>query len=220
MRAVIPFKKQNCKTRLSSVLSLQEREQLAYTMLTDVVATLNRCNVEVDILSTGVKQLDVDANVIYSDISLNNVLNEYLSGMASHHKHPPSTLIVMSDVPLLTAEHITHINNRDEDLVIAPGKGGGTNVLYIRNPASFYVDYYGTSFLDHTRIARKRNLTVYMYDSFYLSCDMDEPSDLIELLVHGTGSAAQLLKKWGFYVLKDGVVGLYRKYPPPASPSE
>ncbi len=220
MRAVIPFKKQNCKTRLSSVLNLQEREQLAYTMLTDVVTTLNRCNVEVDILSTGVKRLDVHANVIYSDTSLNDVLNEYLSGMASHHKPPPDILIVMSDVPLLTAEHITHINNRDEDLVIAPGKGGGTNVLYIRNPASFYVDYYGTSFLDHIRIARKRNLTVYMYDSFYLSCDMDEPSDLIELLIHGTGSAAQLLKKWGFYVLKDGVVGLYRKYPPPASPLE
>lgn len=211
MRAVIPFKKQNCKTRLSSVLSLREREQLAYTMLTDVVATLNSCNVEVDILSTGVKQLDVNANVIYSDISLNDVLNEYLSGMASYHKSPPDILIVMSDVPLLTAEHITHINNRDEDIVIAPGSGGGTNVLYIRNPASFHVDYYGTSFLDHIGIAMKRNLTVYMYDSFHLSCDMDEPSDLIELLIHGTGSASQLLKKWGFYVLKDGVVGLYRK---------
>ena len=211
MRAVIPFKKQNCKTRLSSVLSLREREQLAYTMLTDVVATLNSCNVGVDILSTGVKQLDVNANVIYSDISLNDVLNEYLSGMASYHKPPPDILIVMSDLPLLTAEHITHINNRDEDIVIAPGSGGGTNVLYIRNPASFHVDYYGTSFLDHIGIAMKRNLTVYMYDSFYLSCDMDEPSDLIELLIHGTGSASQLLKKWGFYVLKDGVVGLYRK---------
>jgi 2-phospho-L-lactate guanylyltransferase len=210
MRAVIPFKKQNGKSRLSSVLDVREREEFTSAMLADIVETLNSCGVEVDVLSTSMEPLEVDARVIYSPTGLNEALNEYLSKTASHFQPAPSILIVMSDVPLLTPEHLDYIRNRFEDIVIAPGRQGGTNVLYVRNPAVFQVDYYGVSFLDHLQIAEERGLSVHVYDSFYLSCDMDEPGDLIELLIHGRGRAAELLRQWGFYAVRDGVVGLYR----------
>lgn len=211
MRAVIPFKRQNCKSRLSPVLDASEREQFTHAMLTDIIDTLHRSRVEVDVLTTSLEPLDVRANIIYSPTGLNEALNEYLSKTASHLHPPPDLLIVMSDVPLLTAEHIEYIRDRCEDIVIAPGRQGGTNLLYIRDPGSFQVDYYGASFLDHIEIARKRGLSVHVYDSFYLSCDMDEPCDLVELLLHGRGAAAELLEQWGFYPVEKGVVGLYRR---------
>jgi len=211
MRAVIPLKLTNCKTRLSSVLSPSERENLTRAMLSDIIGTLRRCGVEVDLLSTSMEPFDLDVNQIYSDYELNESLNEYLSKTATHRTPPPSILIIMSDVPLLNEEHVRYIGERSEDIVIAPGRHGGTNVMYIKNPATFKVDYYGTSFLDHQRRAKNKNLATHTYDSFYLSCDMDEPDDLIELLIHGQGKATRLLQEWGFKVRKDHVIKLVRE---------
>ncbi|RLG25667.1 2-phospho-L-lactate guanylyltransferase [Methanosarcinales archaeon] len=213
MRAVIPLKINNCKTRLSSVLSASEREDLTRAMLSDIVGTLRRSGVEVDLLSTSMEPFDLDVNQIYSDYELNESLNEYLSKTAKHRAPPPSILIVMSDVPLMGEEHVRYISERPEEIVIAPGRHGGTNVLYIKNPATFEVDYYGTSFLDHQAKAKEKNLTTHTYDSFYLSCDMDEPDDLIELLIHGRGEATMLLQKWGFKVRKDHMIDLVRETP-------
>ncbi|GFO96460.1 2-phospho-L-lactate guanylyltransferase CofC, partial [groundwater metagenome] len=42
MRAVIPFKKSNAKSRLSSLLTDKEREEFAMAMLSDVAGTLVR----------------------------------------------------------------------------------------------------------------------------------------------------------------------------------
>ncbi len=59
------------------------------------------------------------------------------------------------------------------------------------------MDYYGTSFLDHLRIAKEAGMTVDVYDSFLVSTDMDEPDDLVELLIHGQGRAVDYLKSTG-----------------------
>ncbi len=213
MRAVIPLKINNCKTRLSSILSASEREDLTRAMLSDIVGTLRRCGVGVDLLSTSMEPFDLDVNQIYSDYELNESLNEYLSKTAEHRTPPPGILIVMSDVPLLNEEHVRYISERPEDIVIAPGRHGGTNVMYIKDPGRFKVDYYGTSFLDHQREAEEKNLTIHIYDSFYLSCDMDEPDDLIELLIHGKGKATRLLQEWGFKIRKNHLIELVREPP-------
>ena len=83
------------------------------------------------------------------------------------------------------------------DVVITPGSRGGTNALLIRRPDVFHVDYYGTSFLDHLRISKEAGLEVDIFDSFMVSTDMDEPGDLIELMIHGRGSAVEYLKNLG-----------------------
>ena len=46
MRAVIPNKKENAKSRMSSVLTLGEREELVERMLRDVSNTLYRAGMD------------------------------------------------------------------------------------------------------------------------------------------------------------------------------
>jgi 2-phospho-L-lactate guanylyltransferase len=211
MRAVIPFKKSNAKSRLGALLSEKEREELAIAMLNDVAEALlsSGCFSVVDILSTAVVEVN-GANLVLTEKGLNEALNEYLQKMSSHKIYEP-VLIIMADIPLVSTNNLRDIAASSADIVIAPGRMGGTNALFIRNPESFRVDYYGASFLKHLEIARKNNLEISVFDSFNLSTDIDEVADLAEVLIHGKGQAAHYLKKLGFSLLEnEGRVGVKR----------
>ena len=77
MRAVIPFRKSNAKSRLSSLLSEKEREELAMAMLNDVAGTLVRygCFDVIDILSTSMIEVE-DVDIMLTEMGLND-LNRY-----------------------------------------------------------------------------------------------------------------------------------------------
>ena len=81
---------------------------------------------------------------------------------------------------------------------------GGTNAIFIRDPSRFHVDYYGASFLKHRDIAQNNGLEFEVFDSFNLSTDIDEVADIAEVLIHGTGRAADCLKKLGFTLAGNG----------------
>jgi len=203
MRIVIPFKKENAKSRLSGVLTPDERGLLAMKMLQDVLDATD--GFAVDILTPSIfNDARIDPHILLSESGLNDALNEYLSKVAECGCDP--VMIVMADLPLLKNRHVREIATSDADLVIAPGKGGGTNILSIKDPSRFSTDYYGTSFLDHLRIAHDNGLSVEVYDSFAAATDIDEPDDLVELLIHGTGAAARTLADdIGFVVaVRDG----------------
>ncbi len=204
MRAVIPFKKSNAKSRLSSLLADKEREDFAMAMLSDVAGTLVRsgCFNVVDILSTSLIECE-GANIVLTETGLNEALNEYLEKMSSHSLNEP-VLIIMADVPLISIKNIRDITASKAGIVIAPGRMGGTNAIFIRDPSRFHVDYYGASFLKHRDIAQNSGLTVEVFDSFNLSTDIDEVADLTEVLIHGTGRAAGCLKKLGFVIAESG----------------
>lgn len=204
MRAVIPFKKSNAKSRLGAFFSEKEREGLAMAMLNDVAEALisSACFSVVDILSTAIVEIN-KANLVLTEKGLNEALNEYLQKMSSHSINEP-VLIIMADIPLVSVNNIRDIVKSPADIVIAPGRMGGTNAIFIRDPSSFHVDYYGASFLKHCEIARRNGLTLRVFDSFNLSTDIDEVADLVEILIHGTGHAAQYLKKLGFVLAENG----------------
>ncbi|MBN1134687.1 MAG: 2-phospho-L-lactate guanylyltransferase [Methanosarcinaceae archaeon] len=203
MRAVIPYKKPNAKSRLSSVLELHEREEFVEFMLKDVVTAISKGGIEaIDIITTSAGSVvdDIEANVIVNELGLNEALNGYLKIVNE------PVLIVMADLPLMTPLHIKEITASDKDVVIVPGKGGGTNVLFIRDPTSFYVKYYDSSFLSHCDIAREKSQSFEVYDSFLVSTDIDEPHDLVELLLHGQGlSKSYIQKRFGIEVSKGRV---------------
>ncbi len=211
MRAVIPFKKSNAKSRLSSCLTDNEREEFAMAMLSDVTETLLRsgCFKIVDILSTSLID-DVGANIVLTEMGLNEALNEYLHKMSSHSLKEP-VLIIMADIPLVSIKNIRDITASHAEIVIVPGRMGGTNALFIRDPSRFHVDYYGASFLKHRDIAEKKGLVHEVFDSFNLSTDIDEVTDLAEVLLHGAGHAGGYLKKLGFELARNmGRVGVNR----------
>ncbi|MBN2488580.1 MAG: 2-phospho-L-lactate guanylyltransferase [Methanosarcinaceae archaeon] len=203
MRAVIPYKKTNAKSRLSPVLTLEEREEFVELMLKDVVTAISKAGIEaIDILTTSAGSVadDIKANVVVDKPGLNEALNGYLQ-----NANEP-VLIIMADLPLVTPRHIQEITASDKDVVIVPGKGGGTNILFIRDPASFHVKYYDSSFMTHCDIAREMSQSLEVYDSFLLSTDIDEPHDLVELLLHGQGlSKNYIQQKFEFEVSKGRV---------------
>jgi 2-phospho-L-lactate guanylyltransferase len=211
MRAVIPFKKSNAKSRLSSCLTDNEREKFAMAMLSDVAGTLvsSGCFDVVDILTTSLIDQE-GANIVLTEMGLNEALNEYLKKMSSHSLNE-QVLIIMADIPLVSIKNIRDITESQADVVIVPGRMGGTNAIFIRDPSLFHVDYYGASFLKHRDIAKNNGLVMEIFDSFNVSTDIDETAELVEVLLHGKGNAAGYLKKLGF-VLEEtrGRVGVKR----------
>ncbi len=211
MRAVIPFKRNNAKSRLSPLLSGKEREELAMAMLNDVTEALlgSGCFEVIDVLSTSIIEIR-GVNIVLTDKGLNEALNEYLQKMTSHSINEP-VLIIMADIPLVSTGNIRDITSYSADIVIAPGRMGGTNALFIRDPSSFRVDYYGASFLKHNDIASRNGLKIEVFDSFNLSTDIDEVADLAEVLLHGKGHASRYLERLGLgFARNSGRVGIQR----------
>ncbi|WP_321418359.1 2-phospho-L-lactate guanylyltransferase [uncultured Methanomethylovorans sp.] len=199
MRAVIPYKKENAKSRLSPILSRIEREQFVELMLRDVVSSLREAGVnDIDILATSEYRslTDLNVNIIIDPNDLNESINKYLEKMDQ------PVLIIMADLPLARSEQVKNIINSNEDVVIVPGKGGGTNVLSIKNPSRFHVQYYGMSFCNHCAIAKDMQQSLRIYDSFLLSTDIDEPHDIVEILLHGHGFSLEYAQ--GKFELESG----------------
>jgi 2-phospho-L-lactate guanylyltransferase len=203
--ALIPFKLVNPKTRLSCVLSQEEREAFARAMLEDVIYAIKDANCSPVIVGTELFDSD-DIQIAVSDADLNQTLNSLLPQANG------ATLIIMADLPLANADTIRRVIATKNDIAVVPGRGGGTNVIFIKEPQRFHVDYYGMSFLKHVKIAQDAGLSCEVIDSFRLHTDIDEKEDLVELLIHGTGKSRAFLEERGFYLSAEkGRVNVERK---------
>jgi 2-phospho-L-lactate guanylyltransferase len=205
--AIIPFKPGNPKTRLSCVLSLEEREAFARAMLCDVVDAVCRAGCSPRVVSTALFAFP-RCPVEVVPHGLNETLNEILSVTDG------PVLIIMADLPLADAASIGRVVTSSRDIAVVPGRGGGTNAIYLARGNSFRVDYYGASFLKHRRIAEERGLSCEVVDTFRLHTDVDEKEDLVELLIHGEGMSRQFLVDHGFEIsVEKGRVGVTRRSP-------
>ena len=174
------------------MLSRTEREQFVELMLRDVVCSLREAGVkDIDILATAEYSSlsDLGVNFVVDPADLNESINKYLKIVDQ------PVLIIMADLPLTRPEQLKNIISSEEDVVIVPGKGGGTNILFIKEPAGFYVCYYGMSFRNHCMIAKELHHSLRIYDSFMLSTDIDEPQDIVEMLLHGHGLSFEYVQK-------------------------
>jgi 2-phospho-L-lactate guanylyltransferase len=203
--ALIPFKLVNPKTRLSCVLTQEEREAFARAMLEDVIFAAKDANCSPVIVGTELFDSE-DVQVTISDADLNQTLNAILPQSAGE------ILIIMADLPLASADAIRRVITTRNDMAVVPGRGGGTNAIFIKEPQRFHVDYYGMSFLKHVKIAQDAGLSCEVIDSFRLHTDIDEKEDLVELLIHGTGKSRVFLEELGFYLSAEkGRVSVERK---------
>ncbi|HDQ08045.1 MAG TPA: 2-phospho-L-lactate guanylyltransferase [Methanoculleus sp.] len=203
--AVIPFRPVNPKTRLSDIMDQQEREAFARIMLGDVICALRGAGCSPCILCTTAYH-HPGARTCIDEQGLNEALNDYLAGCGIG-----PVLIFMSDLPLATAEGIRRVTATDRDIAIVPGRGGGTNVIFIRDPSRFRVDFYGASFCDHLAIAKAADLSVDVVDSFFMSTDIDEREDLVEILLHAKGESRGFLQGIGVGLsLETGRVSVQR----------
>ncbi|MFQ3319932.1 MAG: 2-phospho-L-lactate guanylyltransferase [Natronomonas sp.] len=197
MDVLVPFAAGEPKTRLADVLEPDERAAFARAMLLDVCAAVDSAGGAPTVLSTA--DIDCPFPVIEDDRQLTDAVNAHLDAPMA---------VVMADLALVTPEALRRLFETDADVAFAPGLGGGTNAFCTRKQA-FTVDYHGASIRDHRRIAKDIGATTATVDSFRLAVDIDEPRDIVELLLHGdeTSHARKWVVEAGFEVARtDGRV--------------
>jgi len=193
MDVAVPFDAVDPKTRLEGLFEDAERRALAETVLEDVVAAIRASGREPTVYATAA--VDLDAEVVVDERGLDPLV-------ASLTDEPPIA-IVMADLALATPEAFDRLFDTEGDVVAAPGLGGGTNALVVRNPA-FEPDFHGTSISDHRQAVRDAGLDWTAVDSMRLAVDVDEPTDLVEVLLHGEGRTPDWLRDHGVSLAIDG----------------
>ncbi len=201
---VIPFKHQGAKSRLSSILSSRERELLALAMLRDVLDAVLGFGWATVLSRPGLDVVEIgrDVEILESELELNDALNSLIEGEA-RGGWPSDLLIVMADLAILTEKDVAGILNCEGDVVLCPGRGGGTNMILVRSP-EFRVCYRGLSFPKHLTLTNKAGLKTFVFESFRAGCDIDEPEDLAEVLLHGHGETKSILESLGFSFSEKG----------------
>ena len=201
MRVVVPFAAEQPKTRLGDLLTPTERREFARAMLADVLSALRASGHDPELLAT--VPVDIDAPTTVDERPLTAAVNAVLETTSP-------VAVVMADLPLASPAALSKLFDSREDVVLAPGRGGGTNALVARHP-DFRADYHGTSYLDHLDRAHRIGASVETVDSFRLGTDIDERADLAEVLVHGEGRARAWLDRAGVRLTReDGRVGVTR----------
>jgi 2-phospho-L-lactate/phosphoenolpyruvate guanylyltransferase len=204
---IVPFKYENAKSRLASVMSQDERRDFALSMLRDVLETVSlaygTCTIMI-LARPGFSELKMGQKVSIeeSDLDLNDALNSLIE--AWHIKGWPADLwIIMADLALLTVDDMHGILKTEGDIVLSPGRGGGTNMILIRRP-EFRTCYVGVSFPKHLDFCNKSGLSAGIYSSYQSGCDIDNPADLIEVLIHNQGESGAFLRNLGFVISEEG----------------
>jgi 2-phospho-L-lactate guanylyltransferase len=207
MRVLVPFDAVDPKTRLAPVLDPAERDAFARAMLRDVLDALDSAGYEPTVLSTG--PVDCPAPVEVDDRPLTEAVNDRLTSAEL------PVAVVMADLALATPAALERMFEPTAGVVLAPGLRGGTNAL-CTHEAGFKVDYHGVSYRDHEQAASEIGAAVSMVDSYRLACDIDEPGDLLDVLLHSDGRASEWLTAAGFSVAADSTdppVGISRDTP-------
>lgn len=204
--AIIPVSRfTHAKTRLSPTLSPSEREGLLKAMLMDVSGALARhvdrvlvISADEDVLeyaySLGLKILEEEG-----ERDLNGALEQAMEFCFPEFDR---VIITPSDIPLIGKADVGNLLDQASraDVVIAPAKGGGTNTLILR-PSAMNLRFGDCSFFEHIREARDRGLSISVYDSFYLSLDVNTAEDLGEIILHGEGThTREYLRRLSFTV--------------------
>jgi 2-phospho-L-lactate guanylyltransferase len=191
--AIIPVSRfSNAKTRLSPTLTETERENLLKAMLKDVIKALKDHVEKIVVISSDsevlrfVEDMGVTALQEKGDTDLNGALTQAVEWCSEFYE---KVLVVPSDVPLIRKYHVKNILKRSEsfDVVIAPAKGGGTNALLLP-PSTISMKFGEYSFFEHIKEAKAKNISYSIYDSFYLSLDVNTAEDLGEIILHGRGT--------------------------------
>jgi 2-phospho-L-lactate guanylyltransferase len=186
---IVPVKPLNqAKTRLSQVLSPEERQHLAETMLRHVLGVVQHVP---QLMGTLVISRDNKALSIAREYGARTVqesgapeLNAALmrATQVISRLNGSAILILPADLPLIVQEDVQAIMRMGEDepsVVIATDQHqDGTNALFIRPPGLIDYAYGPGSYRRHIDKAREAGAEVHVYQSERLSLDIDMPADL------------------------------------------
>jgi 2-phospho-L-lactate/phosphoenolpyruvate guanylyltransferase len=190
--AIVPVKPlKRGKSRLSSVLSVSEREALNQSMLVNTLKTLKQIK-EIDTVL--VVSRDPSALAIAREYNARTVLEDgspelnmalQRASMVAKAYYVNEILVLPADLPLIKPENIREILSLisiPPEIIIAPDcRKDGTNALYI-NPADLISFHYGPgSYEQHVKNAKSAGAKIQIIENEILGLDLDLPEDLLKL---------------------------------------
>lgn len=187
--AMVPVKKlDKAKSRLSSLLTKNERRHLCLRMLGDVLRAigLTRGLHQTVVVSTDPRVLQTAKNLnklafMESKPGLNQAVSEAIGWCIQ--KGADSVLILPADIPLVTPMDIGDILSLGERaaVVLSPSRNGeGTNALLLTPPNVIPPCYGPDSFQKHIKEALKRGIKIQTLKSMRIALDIDTIQDLID----------------------------------------
>jgi 2-phospho-L-lactate guanylyltransferase len=184
---IIPVKRlDNAKSRLSSLLTDDERKQFCLKMLEDVLETVKSTKHphETVVVSNDptVSKVAKNFDAAYlkeRKTGLNKSVSEAVDWCVE--RGAASVLVLPADIPLVTPNDLDRILMLGEkaSVVISPSSSGkGTNALLL-TPPNVSPTFYGPhSFQRHTKEAKKLKISCRRYRSPGLALDIDTIEDL------------------------------------------
>jgi 2-phospho-L-lactate/phosphoenolpyruvate guanylyltransferase len=190
--AVIPMKSlHSAKSRLSNILTAQQRKNLAMYLLDATIKELKKSNFisEIIIVSNdkALKQYSCINNLKFikdSDEGVNQAV--ILADKYCINKGINANIVIPQDLPFISAKEIDKIctisNKYHKCIIICPSKRfDGTNVLFRKPPDVIKTHYDNNSYMNHLKEAYKFKIPVESLDIVKLRFDLDTKEDLLEL---------------------------------------
>lgn len=198
--ALIPVKSlREGKTRLSAVLSAEQRHQLTIAMLYDVLQAaieaglwpVTVVSADADVLSAAVAQ---GARGLVEPEAAHGLNPAVEHGLGVLERHRVERAIVLQpDVPTVEASDLSAISDLlgEHQVVIVPSTDGGTNALGLHLPPAIRPGFGPESAARHSQAAWLAEVfvAVRMFES--LASDVDEPADLDRLASAGAAPRTQ-----------------------------
>jgi 2-phospho-L-lactate guanylyltransferase len=204
---LVPIKNTvSAKQRLASVLDQASRRQLAQAMLYDVLTALHAWN---DRPAVGIVTSDPYAVRLAGEYEFEIIPDPDNPGetgaieMATQvclDRGEGSTLVIPGDIPLIQGWELEEILKQapQQGSVLVPAADGrGTNAAY-RSPADLFPLRFGNdSFKPHHGAAQATGKPCVILELPGIAVDVDNPSDLRQLLaLPGETRAQQLARRW------------------------
>lgn len=208
---LIPVKNlSDAKQRLSSVLTPDERLELARAMCEDVLSTLARWHErpQVAVVTSDPFAVNLakrfDFEVIRDDENPGETGAIDMATKVCLDRGVKNTLVLPADIPLLEVYELQKIVDAAPPAgsVLVPDVAGrGTNAAF-RSPANLFPLRFGNdSFLPHLAAARATQLPCIVLELPGIALDLDRPHDLYRLADHnGDRCSQKLVRSWNLSI--------------------
>jgi len=190
---IVPVKDlSKAKERLSFLLPQNERTELAYAMLEDVLSALQQSKLadRKFIVTLDVKAIEIASGMgigVIQETEQNgeSASVDYASQIAKN-MGATSVLVIPGDAPLITSEDIDFILEGEKDspsIIFVPSRDElGTNAI-LRKPPDAIPSMFGyDSYNKHMNEADNNNIPYESYDNPRIGLDIDRPEDLKEFV--------------------------------------
>lgn len=202
---LVPVKNlSSAKQRLSAVLNQAARTQLAQAMLRDVitaVAAVADSN-QISLVTSDPFALELakkfNLRIICDDHNRSETDAIEMATQVCVAEGVQETLVVPADIPLIKSEELEQIFSQapSRGSVLVPAADGrGTNAI-LRRPADLFPLRFGNdSFKPHRAAAEATSLPCCILSLPGIALDIDQPSDLHELISSSGNNHSQKLAR-------------------------